>query len=320
MTHARGFAFLGLLLAGAPAAWAQEDALTPTDVLEAGQFTATVHLQFLSGHGDLRSDPVFEAELEEQTFEAMLGVAVGLGAGFEVEFSIPYRFRGTVEGDGELLGMSFESEDESLGFGDLQIAPIFRLLREDAFSPQIVIGGIAVAPTGNDKRGDTEVEIGGVPVLDGEEAGIGQGVWKFGALAGISKRLGLVEPYVLVSYVWGGERERNDVDEERADVTTVLAGAEWHLSPAARLDTRAIFLFVGKDVVEDAGREVVAESHFRYGLQASLYAHLGGGFTLILGGGVLFAEDHTTNEADDVTLENAFEWTLGVGLHLFIGA
>ncbi|MFN3485888.1 MAG: hypothetical protein ACK44W_10455 [Planctomycetota bacterium] len=320
MKCVRGSAFvLGLFLAWVPAAWAQDDALTPTDVLEAGQFSATARLQFLSGQGDLRNDPVLELDLEEQTFEAILGIALGLGAGFEVELSIPYRFRGTLQGDGEFLGASLETEDESLGFGDLQISPVYRLLKEDAAAPQLIVGAIAVAPTGNDKRGDAEIELGGVPISDGEEGGVGQGVWKFGALAGISKRLGLVEPYVLVSYVWGGERERNDVDEERADVTTVLAGAEWHLSPAARLDTRAIFLLVGEDVTEESGQEAIEESHFRFGFQASLYAHLGGGFTLILGGGVLFIEDHTLDKVDQEDLEKAFQWNLGVGLHFLFG-
>jgi hypothetical protein len=319
MVRARGFAFLGLLLAGVPTAWAQNDGLTPTDVLEAGQFTVTARLQFLSGEGSVRNDPAFEADFKEQTFEALLGVAVGLGAGLEVELSIPYRFRGTVDGEGEFLGASFESEDESLGFGDLQISPVLRLLRENAQSPQIIIGGIAVAPTGNDKRGDAELEIGGVPVSDGEEGGIGQGVWKFGGLAGISKNLGLVEPYLVVSYLWGGTRERNDVDEERADVGTILAGAEWHLSPSTRLDTRALFFFVGEEVTEEAGQEAVEEAHFRFGFQASVYVNLGGPLTLTLGGGVLFVEDHTLDEVDDDDLEDTFQWNLGIGLHIVFG-
>lgn len=319
MTRTRGLALLGFILAGVPAAWTQDDALTPTDVLEACQFSATVRLQFLSGRGDVRNDPVFEADFEDHTFEALLGIAVGLGAGLEVELSIPYRFRGTLEGDGDILGASFESEDESLGFGDLQISPVFRLLREDASSPQLIVGAIAVAPTGNDKRGDAKVEIGGVPVSDGEEGGIGQGVWKFGGLAGISKNLGLVEPYLLVSYVWGGKRERNDVDEERADVGTILAGAEWHLSPTTRLDTRALFFFVGEDVIEENGQEAIEEAHFRFGFEASVYANLGGGFTLILGGGILFVEDHTIDEVDEEDLKDAFQWNLGVGLHFVFG-
>ncbi|HXG60945.1 MAG TPA: hypothetical protein VNO22_06215 [Planctomycetota bacterium] len=319
MTRTRGLAVLGFLLAGVPAAWAQDDALTPTDVLEAGQFSATARLQFLSGQGDVRNDPVFEADFEEQTFEALLGVAVGIGAGLEVELSIPYRFRGTLEGDGEALGVSFESEEESLGFGDLQISPVLRLLREDASSPQLIVGAIAVAPTGNDKRGDPELEVGGSSVSEGEEGGIGQGVWKFGGLAGISKNLGLVEPYLVVSYLWGGERERNDVDEERADLWTILAGAEWHLSPTMRLDTRALFFFVGEDVTEESGSEAIEEAHFRFGFEASVYAKLGGGFTLTLGGGVLFVEDHTIDEVDEEDLENAFQWNLGVGLHFFFG-
>jgi hypothetical protein len=237
--------------------------------------------------------------------------------GFEIDASIVGQFRGTTNADFANGTLGFESE--SRGFSDLTVAAVYRILKDDPALPQLIVGGILVAPVGNDKKGQAETVIGGVRLQDQEESGLGQGVWHYGLEAGISKSLGIVEPYLLSSYVFGGKRRENGVNEDRADVWTVLAGAQWHLSPQVTIDTRAIVTRDGIDRQEDNGSQAKEENHFTYAGEADLYVHLGGGATLILGGGAFFVEDHELNDLAEISAKNDYIWYVQVGLHILLG-
>jgi hypothetical protein len=225
---------------------------------------------------------------------------------------------GATEAEFQSAAVEFESMER--GFSDLIFGVRYGLLRDSAVAPQLIIGAVFVAPVGNAKDGQTGQTVGGVETVDQEEGGIGQGVWHYGVEAGISKRLAIVEPYLTTSYVFGGCRRKDGVTENRADVWNLTAGAQWHLSPLATLDTRAIVTRPGRDKQETGGTEIKEEGHFTYTGQASLFLKMGGPATLIIGGGVTFVQDHEVNDVVQLSLERDYAWFVHVGLHLLIGS
>jgi hypothetical protein len=316
-----------LALALTAATQAKQDGLTPTDVLEFGQVTATGRFGMSFGSAtlvdDLPASVDFDVDTEAYTFS--LDLAVGLPAGFEVELHVPWQFTGSSEGDGSFGAADVETEQEVEGFGDLEFALNYRLVKEGAVLPHWAFGVIVVAPTGNDKEGQAQQEINGVQVQDDDEAGIGDGVWKYGFATGVSKKVSIAEVYGATSYVWGGERKRNGITEDEADVWTILAGVEWHVNDNARLDTRAFAQHIGKAESEDydqvAGSFYKAgeEAYWAYGFQASLYVDLLPGVTVLLTGGAYLAQDHEANDVTEAEIEDLTAYFFQVGLHVFLG-
>lgn len=294
-----------------------QEGLTPTDVHDFGAFSASLRMELADGKGDFTGTGV-DLDVDLAHYRLLLAAAVGLGMGFEVEASVPYQIQGDVKTDGTFGAAAADTEQESLGFGDAQLGLIYRLLKEDATGPQVIVGALIVAPTGNDADGRFEGTLGATS-FDGEEGGIGQGVWRYGVGAGISKRLGMVEPYLVAAYLFGGERSHDGVDEERADVGTISLGSEFHVTAQATIDVRVTANFVGEDIQEDQGVKEKAEKHFDHAYAAALYINLGPGITLVAGGGVEFVGDHETDTATGTELEDTMVYSLQLGLHFNFG-
>lgn len=254
-----------VVLARAAAARA-DDALLPTHLIEAGQAFGTATVRYIGGKGDV-SFLGAPGKIDQSILQLQLDAGVGLGAGFEIDASISSQWIGDTTAD---IGTT-EIESLSRGFGDLILDGRYRILKDDTAVPQLLIGALVVAPTGNDKEGQAGITTGGTPLQSKEESGIGQGVWHYGVQAGISKNLVLVEPYLTTSYVFGDKRKVNGVKEDRADVWNLTMGAEWNLTPQATLDTRAMFARSGVDKQEDGGTQAKEEPHFTYTGMVHLY-------------------------------------------------
>ncbi len=306
-----------LLCACASVAAAQEDALLPTHLIDAGNVFVTGTLRYAGGKGDASLFNT-SGDIDQTAFQLQLDAGVGLGQGFEIDASIGYTFSGTTNADFSAVNTEFESEAQ--GFGDLLLEARYRILQDSATLPQLVFGAIVVAPVGNDKDGQPEIKINGVTTQDKEESGAGGGVWHYGFEAGISKNLVFVEPYLATSYVLGDKRTKNGVHEDAADTWTILMGAQWTVTPKATIDTRMIIQRNGVEKSEDNGAQTQEEAHLNYTGQASLYVHLGTGVTLMAGGGVTFVEDHELNDQVQLSIKDDYAWFLQIGLHLLIGA
>ncbi len=315
---ARFLMAIAFALSAAAAAAAQEG-LTPTDVLEGGRFSLTGRLQWARGEAEVGRGSLVDLDAEAEDTRFLYQGAVGLGLGLEIEAAIAYQFAGTVETDGDILGVSFDSREEDSGFGDLTLSPVFRLLEEDDALPQLIVGGIAVLPTGNDKRGEAESTLGALQLSDGEEGGIGGGVWKAGLGAGVSKRAGPAEPYMTAAWLWGGERERNDVDEEPADIWTLALGSELHLSVELTLDFRLVVQILS-DAVKESGRVPQGEDgHVQHTWQGQAYVTVAPGVTLVAGLAVTFVEDHEIDKQAGLELEDAVFFAAQAGIHIALG-
>jgi hypothetical protein len=314
MKHLTLSAFL--LFAGASAVAAQEDALLPTHLIDGGNVFATGTLRYLGGKGDAALFNT-SGDIDQTAFQYQLDAGVGLGQGFEIDASIAYTFTGTTTADFGAVNTEFETE--SKGFSDLLLEARYRILQESKTTPQLFVGGVVVAPVGNDKDGQPEIKINGITAQNGEDAGVGGGVWHYGFEAGISKNLIFVEPYLATSYILGDTRTKNGVHEDAADTWTLLLGAQWYVTPKATIDTRVIVQRNGVEKSEDGGVQSKEEAHLTYTGQASLYVHLGGGLTLMAGGGVSFVEDHEINDLAQLSLKDDYAWFFQVGLHILIG-
>jgi hypothetical protein len=307
-----------LFLAGASAAWAQDDALLPTHLIDGGQVFATGTLLYFGGQGDATIGPV-GGDFKQSAFLLRLDGGIGLGAGFEVDASINYQFIGKTKSDFASGGNTAEFETENVGFGDLVLNPRWAPIRDSATSPQLVVGAILVAPTGNDKSGTTGTTINGVETQQQEDGGNGDGIWRYGFEAGISKKLAVVEPYLVVNYVFADDRRKNGVEEEGADVLNISVGAFLHFSPATTLDLRATVTRNSKETSESGGAQDEEEEHNIYTLQAALLLKAGSGATFFITAGAAIVEDHEVSQLAAIDIEDDLTWFVGVGLHLLFG-
>jgi hypothetical protein len=294
-----------------------ENVLTPTDVLEFGQISITGAVLVNLGSATVEdSTGTFSVDADLQSFDLYLAGGVGLGRGFEIEASIPYRFQGTLEGEEGLLGW----EEETYSVGDLTLRGIYRVLKEEKESPQWIVGAIVVAPTGYWKEGIAEVTVGNVVVQEGEKGGIGEGIWRYGIGTAISKRFGAFEPYAGAQYLVGGDAERKEVDYERPGIGQVFVGAELHVSKDATIDVRGNVDFVGEEVRTENLVDQTEEQHQNYSAAATLYARLAPGVTLLLGGGVSTIQDHWIDEENQLEINGVFAYYMTVGLQVMLGA
>lgn len=307
-----------LLALCASSAAAQEDALLPTHLIDGGSVFVTGTLQYATGRGEATFFGAATGDIDQSALQFQLNAGVGLGQGFEIGATIYYQAQGKTSADFSTPDAEFITESE--GFSDLLLEGRYRILQDGPKTPQLIVGAVVVAPVGNDKDGRPELKAGGVTTQEGEDSGIGQGVWHYGFEAGLSKHLGFVEPYLLTSYIFGDKRTENGVQEDRADAWNLLLGAQWTLTPQATLDTSVALRRAGVDEQEDNGLQTQEESHLTYTGQVSLYVHLGNGLTFLMGGGVSFIEDHELNDVAQLELKDDYIWFVGVGLHVLIGA
>jgi len=313
-----------LLLAGAAALPAMamdppgnaQKGLTPTDVVDLGEVWASARFSALFGQGKAE-DLVNKADVDITDFQVQLSGAVGLGMGIEVTFDIPCLFRGTTDMD--VSSVSTETQQLSEGFGDLTLSGVYRILQEGAATPQWVVSAIVVAPVGNDFRGDSEVTVSGTTVRDGDTAGNGEGVWHYGFGSAISKQIGMLEPYLGFSYVFGGKRQHNGVNEDRADVATLIAGSELHISPETTIDLRSAMFFNSKDVTEDNRARITEEAFNLYAVQATAYITIAPSVTLLAGFGVGLMDDHLLDTSGDASLNDMIYYQGMIGLHVCFG-
>ena len=202
----RHFAVMAVVMVAAGTARAQ-DVLTPTDVLEAFEVAGTIRAQGSMGRGTLENTAI-DIDVKLQSLQFLLDGGVGLGGGIEVEFELPTQPWGDLDGDGTFGAADAELQQHSVGFGDLTLRGNYRLLKDSVASPTLLFGVVAIVPTGNDKRGQSEVVIGGVTVQDDEDGAIGEGVWDYGVSAGLAKSLGGMELYAIGQYTLGGGLRR----------------------------------------------------------------------------------------------------------------
>ena len=325
----RNVSIAAALLVMAGVARAQQDGLTVTDILAPGQYSVTTGIAIAEAETTLPIPGFAVVELESSTMQLFLDIGVGLGDGFELEFMIPYQFAGTDEGSATAVfplpvgAITMELEQDKTGFGDLEINGNYRILEESADSPQFIFGAILVLPTGNDKRGQAELDIihplfPGIEV-EGEDGAIGDGVFRYGFGTAISKRFGVLEPYLGLQYVIGGERERNDIDEDRADVLSILLGTEIHLTETSTLDLAILLQDQSEDITEQGRVEVEEEDHSGYGVQAQGYFDAGASAAIVVGFTAFWIEDHMPDITSPVDLQDSFLWQISFGVHFLFG-
>jgi hypothetical protein len=304
-----------LVLACVTPAAAQE-ALLPTHVSDSGEITVSALLRFQAGQGTL-SNPLFEVDFDDTHFFAEFRVGVGLGSRFEIEGSFPFEFTGTGEADED----NVDFEVETAGLGDLTLEGNYAIVEAGKSGPQAMAGLVVVVPVGDDDFAVPEIRFGGVQVQDGEDGGLGEGVFKVGLQFGVSSRTSGAHVYGLARMLFSmGEQDQDDLEIDHPDVFALVGGAMLPLGETSNLDLRLTFRHVGDEIAEDdAGDETTDEAHIDMNLDARFYFTIASSATLVVGGNLAWVQDHAVDEEDELDLEDVFAYGLMLGLHLNLG-
>ncbi len=293
-----------------------QDSLIPTHVSDTGEVTVTAELRFQAGQGTL-SDPLTEADIDLTNFLALFRVGVGVGSGFEIEASVPFGFSGVVESD----DFALDFEIETAGLGDLTLEGNYLLVPSSKTSPQVIAGLVIVVPSGDDDFPVAEVRINGTQVQQGEEGGLGEGVFKIGVQFGVSQKVTGAHIYGAARFlVSTGTQDQDNLEIDHADVFSLLAGAMIPLGETSNLDIRLNLNYESDEVAEDDfGGESTEEAHINVNLEPRLYFTVGSTATLILGGSLGWQQDHAVDEEANLDLEQVFTYGVTLGLHLRLG-
>lgn len=308
---------LSLILAvvGAASVSAQ-DSLIPTHVSDPGEINVTAELRYHAGQGTL-SNPSFEVDFDDAHFLGLFRVGVGVGGGFEVEAAFPFEFSGVGEADDS--GIEFEVE--TAGLGDLFLEGNYLIVPMGKDAPQVLAGLVVVLPVGDDDFATPEIRIGGVQVQDGEEGGLGEGVFKVGVQFGVSQKVTGAHLYGAARFlVSTGKQDEDDQEIDHSDVFSLLAGAMIPLGETSNLDIRLNLNYLGDEIAEDDfGAESTEEAHINVNLEPRLYFTVGSTATLILGATLGWQQDHAVDEEANLDLEQVFTYGVTLGLHLRLG-
>lgn len=292
-----------------------QEGLTPTDVLTAGRLTVQARLGAQIGEASLEAGGTFEEDGDIQAFNGFLHAAVGVGFNLEVEALLPFTFMEEIEVDSGGVGFT----QTNRGVGDLTLGLNWAALRDGPNAVQLIGGVFIVLPTGSDDRGEPEFSSP-LGTTDGEDGGVGDGAFQYGLQVGLSKRLGLLEPYALFRYQIGGKGEDDNIETDNPDIATLLLGTEIHLGDALTIDGRLFFERIGEEVDEDdTGSESTTEAYTRYGVQGRVYLSLGPQVTLIAGLGAYKDSDHALVEEINLELTGVWLVTAEIGLQISLG-
>lgn len=306
---------LVLVLACAASAAAQES-LLPSHISGTGEITLTGALRYQAGKGTLAS-PVFDVDFDDTHLFGEFRAGVGIGGGLEIEASVPFEFSGKGEADDS--GVEFEVE--TAGLGDLTLELNYLIAPAGKTTPRVMAGLVLVVPVGDDDFATPELRIGGVLVQDGDEGGIGEGVFKIGFQFGVDTQVTGAHLYGLARFVIStGTQDDGDDEIDHPDVFTLVAGAMLPLGGMTNLDVRLSFQYAGDEVADNAvSGEATEEAHVSFILEPRFYFTVGSTATLVLGGNVGWVEDHAVNEEAEVDLEDVFVYGITLGLHLRLG-
>jgi hypothetical protein len=320
-------AIVALLVLAAPAAALAQEGLTITDIHEAADLSITSSFTVLSGSGSVTAPAgAADIDIDLSEYRLVLRGQVGLGRGFEIEAEVPYQFAGSTEQRGTLFNpfppppsLAVDLEQDAEGFGDVTLNGLYRLIKESKDEPQLIVGVTGVLPVGNNDPGDPSGSFGGVP-LSGDDAGIGEGVWKFGPVVGISKRFDQIEPYLSLSYVVADDHVERDDFIDDPDQITLLLGTELHVSPTMTIDVRILIQRTDEKVTTDRNTQIdeTEEAFTLFALQGSVYARIGDSTTLVAGAGIAMVDDHELIKEASVELDADIFYTVQVGLHFFL--
>ena len=216
----------------------------PTEAVEdvteqqQGRFGSSVGLDLALGYshfdnarinldGFLALDAIFlgRISIDQVTadiFTAEPTLRVGLGDRFFLDAAVPYLYRTSTFTSGGAGGDAAEAVEASVsdqGIGDASVGASYRLLRETARRPDLVVSGRVKIPTGRSPFGIDFVEVEGsegnlqVP----EALATGSGVW--GASLGVSV-LKTLDPMVVfgsATYFRNFATDMDDIDENPGD-------------------------------------------------------------------------------------------------------
>jgi hypothetical protein len=161
-------------------------------------------------------------DVSADIFNADLTARYSFSNRLQVDVNVPYLYRRSSFSSGGAGGNSkgvSETSRSDHGLGDISIGASYRIMRETAGRPDLVLSARVKAPTGRHPFG---VELIEVPGSEGnlsvpERLSTGSGVW--GASIGVSA-LTTIDPMVVygsLTYFYNFQRAFSDIDEAAGD-------------------------------------------------------------------------------------------------------
>jgi len=292
-----------------------DNKLLPTDVLDPGRFFSDIRYGYTSLEGQIASSGM-ETDVEGGEHRINYVLRIGIANGFDVEASTSYLAEGSINWEADTFLGHVEMKTLEEGIDDTTVSFRFKLAEEGRDGVNFTFALIGVLPSGQRKEGEPEIHLDGVKLQDEKAGSPGNGVVSYGAGFSVSGRSGNFEPYLLGSYIFGGRRERHEIDEHYADQAQLQVGIQWHTSPHAAFDFSIMAVRNSPQAQEEDRSKTVSNSFIMGYAFIGMYFEFAPNATFILGAAYGLMESHVVNRSDGARMEGVSAFVPSIGLHL----
>lgn len=313
MKSARFIVIMAAAVLVCTAAYA-DNRLLPTDMLEPGRFFGELTYSFSSGSGELALAGQ-EVDVKSEEHRLQVHIGFGLADGVDVDIATPYLATGTTNFEADIGFGIVKIDSYAEGFDDTTFSVRFKLADRRANGADFLFGVIAVFPSGYRKDGELGVELGAIDVRPKRDYP-GEGVISYGAGFAMSGSSGSFEPYMTGTYIFGGRRERHEIDEHYSDEAAVAVGLQAHTSPHAAFDIAFSASRNSPQTSENHGDRVRAAAFIAGGVRLAMYFEFAPDATFVLGVSYIMVESHLTDKDAGLRLRGVTSIVPTIGFHV----
>jgi hypothetical protein len=292
-----------------------DNRLLPTDMLDPGRFFMEFGYAFSSGTGEVEMGGIdVDAKFDEHRIN--FGFGFGLAPGADVDIRTGYIATGSGRMEADTFLGHVEMETYAEGVEDTAFSLRFRLADEQTNGANVIFALTGVFPSGYRKDGQAKIELNGVEVQDQKRDYPGEGVVSYGAGFAVSGTSGSIEPYMVGSYIFGGRRERHDIDEHYADEAALTLGMQVHTSPHAAFDFSLSAMHNSPETVESDRSRSREASFLMGGASLRMLFEFAPDATFYIGITYVMIEGHQIDRDSGDKLKDATAIIPTIGFHI----
>ena len=289
--------------------------LLPTDMLEPGRVGGEFGYSYSVGEGELDMGGIdVDAEFTEHDLNFILGL--GLSRGLDAVFTTGYVATGSGKMKADTFLGKVEMESYSEGIEDTRLDLRIRLADRRTNGADAVFSIIGVFPSGYRKDGQGRIKLNGVEVQDMKRDYPGEGVISYGAGFAVSGQSGNIEPYMVCSYIFGGRRERHNIDEHYSDEAMLQLGIQASTSTNATFDFSLVGMHSSPSTIEDHGSRSREADFLMGGANFRMCFEFAPDATFIIGIIYMMIEGHQVDRDSGDRLKNASSIIPGISFHI----
>jgi hypothetical protein len=206
--------------------------IVPTDVLDPQQFYFGIYHEGSLGFSKVENFLAYPADGNREEGEFLTPFYMGFGLFPNCDMVMKCAFISTHL---EMIDEEFipppgemEMERRTEGFTDTEFNIRYRMPFHRESPINVAVGLIQIFPTGKRTEGHYEYEEDGIKYDNKKLDYPGEGVFKYGEEFAVSGAFGVLEPYLGLSYIIGGQRNIHRVSESYSDDVTLDMGLQVH--------------------------------------------------------------------------------------------